>query len=126
MKKYIYSSICGLLLSLFGFAQQDPSYSQYFFNPMYFNPAYAGSHDVLSGTLVDRSQWVGMPGAPESQSLNLHSALPYSNIGLGLQVDNDVAGPMRNTSIGAIFAYHLHLGPEARLAFGLEGAINNV
>ncbi|MEO5641936.1 MAG: type IX secretion system membrane protein PorP/SprF, partial [Bacteroidia bacterium] len=78
MKKHIYISIVGTLLSLAGFAQQDPSFSQYFFNPMYVNPGYAGSRDVLSGTLVHRSQWVGMEGAPESQSLNIHSALPYT------------------------------------------------
>lgn len=126
MKKNIYISISGILLSLLSYAQQDPSYSQYFFNPMYVNPGYAGSRDVLSGTLVHRSQWVSMDGAPVSQSLNIHSALPYTNIGLGLQVDNDKAGPMRNTSIAAIFAYHLHLGPEARLAFGIAGQVSDI
>ena len=126
MKKQIYISIVGVLLSLASFAQQDPSFSQYFFNPMYVNPGYAGSRDVLSGTLVHRSQWVGMEGAPESQSLNLHSAIPNSKIGLGLQVNNDKAGPMKNTSVAAIFAYHLHVGPEARLAFGISGSVSNL
>jgi type IX secretion system PorP/SprF family membrane protein len=126
MKKHIYISIVGTLLSLASFAQQDPSFSQYFFNPMYVNPGYAGSRDVLSGTLVHRSQWIGMDGAPESQSLNLHSALPYTKIGLGLQVNNDKLGPMKNTTIGAIFAYHLHVGPEARLSFGLLGSVSNL
>ncbi len=126
MKKHIYLSIIGTLLSLASFAQQDPSFSQYFFNPMYVNPGYAGSRDILSGTLVHRSQWIGMDGAPETQSLNLHSAIPYSKIGLGLQVNNDKLGPMKNTSVGMIFAYHLHLGPEARLAFGVSGSVSNL
>jgi type IX secretion system PorP/SprF family membrane protein len=126
MKKNIYISIFGILFTLCGFAQQDPSFSQYYFNPMYVNPAYAGSRDVLSGTLGHRSQWIGMDGAPESQSLNLHSAIPYTKIGLGLQVNNDKAGPMKNTGMALTFAYHLHLGPEARLAFGVSGSLNNV
>jgi type IX secretion system PorP/SprF family membrane protein len=126
MKKNSYISILGILFSLVIHAQQDPSFSQYFFNPMYYNPGYAGSRGVLSGTLVDRSQWVGMSGAPETQSLNLHSAIPNSKIGLGLQVMTDKAGPLRNTSFGLIFAYHLHLGPEARLAFGIEGLLNDL
>lgn len=126
MKKYFYLSIFGTLLSLVSVAQQDPSFSQYFFNPMYVNPGYAGSRDVFSGTIGHRSQWIGMEGEPESQTLNIHSALPNTNIGLGLQATNDKVGPLRNTSLGLVFAYHLHLGEEARLAFGITGTINNL
>ncbi|MEO5644069.1 MAG: PorP/SprF family type IX secretion system membrane protein, partial [Bacteroidia bacterium] len=46
--------------------------------------------------------------------------------GLGLQINNDKAGPMKNTGIGLIFAYHLHLGREARLAFGVQGSVSNL
>lgn len=126
MKKHLYLSFVGVLLCLAGLAQQDPSYSQYFFNPMYVNPGYAGSRDVLSGTLVHRSQWIGVDGAPVSQELNVHSALPNTNIGLGLQVSNDRIGPVKNTSIAAIFAYHLHVGTESRLSFGISGMVSDV
>jgi type IX secretion system PorP/SprF family membrane protein len=47
-------------------AQQDPMVSQYMFNGLYLNPAYAGSHDYWSSTLSYRSQWVGFDGAPET------------------------------------------------------------
>lgn len=114
------------LFSLLAKAQQEPAYSMYFFNPMYFNPAYAGSREVLSGTLVHRSQWVRVPGSPCSQSLNIHSRLPDSRIGLGLQAYNDQAGPMKNTGVGLTFAYHIPMNDKIQLAFGITGSMSDV
>src|ERR1035437_8111023 len=93
------TTIVTLLLSLGVFAQQDAGFSMYFFNPLYFNPGYAGSREAFSGTLVDRNQWIGVSGAPTTQSLTMHSALPNVRLGLGLQIYNDQAGPMKNTGI---------------------------
>jgi type IX secretion system PorP/SprF family membrane protein len=107
-------------------AQQEPAYSMYFFNPMHFNPAYAGSREVFSGTLVHRSQWVRVPGSPVSQSLNIHSRLPDSRVALGLQAFNDQAGPMKNTGLGLTFAYHIPMNDKVQLAFGITGSMSNV
>jgi type IX secretion system PorP/SprF family membrane protein len=126
MKRRIIISIIGGLLSVASYAQQDPNFSLYFFNPMHYNPGYAGSRELLSGTLVHRSQWIKMPGAPVSQSLNLHSRLPDSRIGLGFQAFNDAAGPWRNTGFGGTFAYHLPMNDVAQLSFGLTGTLSNI
>jgi len=115
-----------MLIALGAFAQQQASFSQYFFNPMYINPAYAGSRGDFSGTMVYRTQWVDMEGAPVTESVGMHGMIPNSNIGLGLQLYNDELGPMRTTGISAIFAYHLRLGEETRLAFGIEGCMENI
>jgi type IX secretion system PorP/SprF family membrane protein len=114
------------LLSLVTLAQQDAGFSMYFFNPVYVNPGYAGSRETFSGSLVHRSQWTGMPGAPVSQSLSVHSAIPKSNVGLGFQFYNDKTGPMKNTGIKLTYAYHLPIGEEAKLAFGLSGMANYI
>ena len=53
-------------------AQQDPEYTQYMYNTMAVNPAYAGSTGTIEAALLYRSQWVGMPGAPETQSFSPH------------------------------------------------------
>jgi type IX secretion system PorP/SprF family membrane protein len=124
--KRVLLSIIGGFLSVALFAQQDPNFSMYFFNPMAYNPGYAGSRDLLSGTLVHRSQWVKMPGAPVSQSLNVHSRLPDQRIGLGFSAYNDAAGPWKNTGFGLTFAYHLPLSEKAQLAFGITGNLSNV
>lgn len=123
--KYIITFIVGLF-SLTANAQQDAGFSMYFFNPVYINPAYAGSREVFSGSLVHRSQWISMEGAPTTQSLSIHSALPNSKVGLGLQVYNDNAGPMKNTGINLTFAYHMPINSSTKLSFGISGMMNNI
>ncbi|HSY77437.1 MAG TPA: PorP/SprF family type IX secretion system membrane protein, partial [Bacteroidia bacterium] len=125
MKNKIITTAIGMLMALGTFAQQDASFSQYFFNPLYINPAYAGSRGIFSGTMVYRTQWVGMEGAPVTESVGMHGMIPGSNVGLGLQFYNDNVGPLTTTGISGIFAYHLHLGESTRLAFGIEGVMNN-
>lgn len=114
------------LLSLIALGQQDAGFSMYFFNPVYINPGYAGSRETFSGSLVHRSQWTAMPGAPVTQSLSIHSALPNSNVGLGFQFYNDKTGPMKNTGIKLTYAYHLPIGEKSKLAFGLSGMANYI
>ena len=85
----------GLILITLGFmsteteAQQDPQYTQYMYNTMSVNPGYAGQREVLSISGLHRSQWVGIDGAPRTQSLVLHSPMRNEQIGLGLSVVND-------------------------------------
>ena len=126
MQKKILMTLFGGILSLGVWAQQDASFSMYFFNPLYYNPAYAGSRGDVSGTLVHRSQWVGVDGAPSTQSVNLHGMIPDKKLGLGLQVYNDVIGPVKNTSFQLSAAYHLPIGKETSLSFGLQGSLNSL
>jgi type IX secretion system PorP/SprF family membrane protein len=114
------------LLSLLTLAQQDAGFSMYFFNPVYVNPGYAGSRELFSGSMVHRSQWAGMRGAPVTQSLSMHSAIPNTHVGLGFQFYNDKTGPMDNTGFNLTYAYHLPVGSNSILAFGLSGMTNNI
>ncbi len=126
MKNKIILTASALLLTLSTFAQQDIAFSQYFFNPMYVNPAYAGSRGTFSGTAVYRTQWVGIQGAPQTGLLGVSDMVPNSNVGLGLQVYSDNVGPMTNTTVSGIFAYHIPLGKELKLSLGLEGCMDNL
>lgn len=117
--------LCGII-SVVMRAQQDPNFSIYFFNPINFNPGYVGSREVYSGSLVHRSQWIAIPDAPTTQSLNFHHRVPNSRIGVGLHAHNDMAGPWRNTGFGLTFAYHIPFTKTAHLSFGLTGVMNNV
>jgi type IX secretion system PorP/SprF family membrane protein len=118
--------ILSVFLAATSFAQQDAGFSMYFFNPVYVNPGYAGSREVISGTMVHRSQWAAMNGAPSTQTFSLHSAIPNSRIGLGFQLYNDNAGPMRNTGLNLSYAYHLPLSKESKLSFGVTGMLSNL
>ncbi|MCD8406310.1 type IX secretion system membrane protein PorP/SprF, partial [Tenacibaculum dicentrarchi] len=74
-------------------AQQDPQYTQYMYNTMTVNPAYAGSNGHSIINLLGRTQWVGVDGAPDSQTLSYDTPLGYSGVGLGINLTNDRIGP---------------------------------
>ncbi len=104
-------------------AQQDPEYTQYMYNTMAVNPAYAGSIGTLEATLLHRSQWVGISGAPETQSFSIHGPLRNEKVGLGLSIVNDKIGPSNELYLDGNFSYSLPLGYEKRLAFGLKAGM---
>lgn len=105
-------------------AQQDPQYTQYMYNPIVINPAYAGNRGVMSIMGLHRSQWVGLDGAPRTQTLSLHTPITNSRIGLGLSVVNDEIGPADETYISADFSYTIPVSDEGKLSFGLKGGVH--
>ena len=116
-----------LLACLCAFAQQDASYSMYRFGAIHFNPAYAGSRDVLSSLVIYRHQWVKVPGAPRSANVSLHSPLRNDNLALGISYGFDQVGPAKTNAIEAQFAYRIPLGKKkkVRLCFGLSAGVTN-
>lgn len=106
-------------------AQQDAMYSQYMFNMMGVNPAYAGSRGVLSATALYRRQWVGIDGAPETGTISFDMATRNKKIGLGIQAFNDRIGITRTTGFNATYAYRIRFSNEGSLAIGLQGGITN-
>ena len=105
-------------------AQQDAQYTQYMYNTVSINPAYAGSRGHLSIAGLHRSQWLGLEGAPRTQTLNLHSRIGYRGVGLGLSIVNDLIGPTSESYFDADFWYPIQLAAEARLSFGLKGSVH--
>lgn len=113
-----------LILHSLIYAQQDAQYTQYMYNPMNINPAYAGSRDVLSIFGMHRTQWVGLEGAPVTNVFALHSPLKNPRIGLGFSVVNDRIGPSDENSISVDFAYRIPVSEESILSFGLKTTAN--
>jgi type IX secretion system PorP/SprF family membrane protein len=118
-----------LILMTLGFAsqaQQDPQYTQYMYNTMSVNPAYAGSRGELSLTALYRSQWMGLDGAPETFDLNLHSPIRNSKVGYGISVvhDNIGDGVVQETFVDAVVSYTLDVAQDAKLSFGLKAGGN--
>lgn len=121
IRKTIYILVVALLVKNSN-AQQDALYSQYMFNPFAINPAYAGSRDALSTVLLFRQQWVGIEGAPSTQTLSMHGPLNKGKMALGFNVVNDVVGPTKNTGSMLTYAYILKLR-KAKLSFALRGGV---
>jgi type IX secretion system PorP/SprF family membrane protein len=116
--------IVGLIVFAFAkavTAQQDPQYSQYMYNPQVVNPAYAGSRGVASIVGLHRSQWVGLDGAPRTQTLSFNTPLQNSRVGLGLSVVNDELGPTDETYVAADFSYTIPVSAYGNLSLGLKG-----
>ncbi|MGN8056435.1 PorP/SprF family type IX secretion system membrane protein [Pedobacter sp. 22163] len=122
MKKLIWL-IAGSLLLLWlpASAQQDAQYSQYMFNGIYINPAYAGYKEVLNVHSFYRSQWTGITGAPRSMSLAVDAIANSGNVGLALQVASDKLGAQTNLSVYGNYSYRIRMNDDgsSRLALGL-------
>ncbi|WP_282456230.1 PorP/SprF family type IX secretion system membrane protein [Chitinophaga sedimenti] len=115
-----------LLLVLAAKAQQDAMYTQYMFNTMAINPGYAGSRGTLSATALYRRQWIGVEGAPETQTVSLDMSTRDKKIGLGLQAFNDKIGITRSTGFYATYAYRINFRDDvSSLSVGLQGGFTN-
>ncbi|WP_268224000.1 PorP/SprF family type IX secretion system membrane protein [Sinomicrobium oceani] len=117
MKKFFL--ILGLFGTWIGFAQQESQYTQYMYNTVSINPAYAGTRGVTSVLGTYRRQWVGLEGAPKTAQFSIHSPISYQGHGLGLSVINDEIGPSRDTYVNASFSYKLQLGYDTWLNLGI-------
>lgn len=114
----------GIFLAFSAAGQQEPLFSQYMFNGLAINPAYAGSRDMLRISALYRNQWKGLEGAPQTSTISAHSPLPGSKIGLGLSVYHDQIGVFSETGVQADYAYRITFG-ESKLALGVRAAINH-
>jgi type IX secretion system PorP/SprF family membrane protein len=108
----------------FSTAQQAPLMSHYMFNGLLINPAYAGSKEYTSATMLYRRQWVGIDGAPVTASASIHGLLKKKKLGLGLLFQQDKIGITKQTDVYTTFAYHLPIG-NGKLSFGLQGGLSN-
>jgi type IX secretion system PorP/SprF family membrane protein len=124
--KRIATVISMLAFSLLGSAQQELQISQYMFNGLFLNPAYAGTHPYWSGTILHRSQWLNFPGAPKTNLLAVDGQLKDKRMGLGFMVTNDNIGLNKINDISGSYSYRIKLGKkDGQLAFGLRAGIRN-
>ncbi|MBF4493343.1 type IX secretion system membrane protein PorP/SprF [Flavobacterium sp. JLP] len=113
-----------LFCSAASFAQQDAQFTQYMYNTININPAYAGSRGVMSVFGLYRTQWVGLDGAPETSSFSVNTPLNNSNLGLGVSLVNDKIGPTNENNISADLSYSIPTSANAQLSFGIKGSAN--
>ncbi|PYF76707.1 type IX secretion system PorP/SprF family membrane protein [Pedobacter nutrimenti] len=113
--------ILAILLALSVCAQQDSQFSQYIFNGIHINPAYAGYKEDLYVQSFYRSQWAGVKGAPKSFSIAADGAIREGDVGLGLIVSNDQIGAQNYLTAYANYAYRIRTGSDemSRLSFGI-------
>ncbi|CAM4063337.1 MULTISPECIES: type IX secretion system membrane protein PorP/SprF [Flavobacterium] len=106
------------------YSQQDSQFTQYMYNTVNINPAYAGSRGVLSIFGLHRNQWVGLDGAPVTNTLSLNTPINNSKIGLGVSVINDRIGPSDENAISVDISYSVPTSETFKLSFGIKGTAN--
>ena len=110
------------LIPLSDFAQQDAMYSQYMFNPMAINPAYAGSRRSISSAFLLRQQWAGIDGAPSTASFAIHGPVQGKNFALGFNLVHDELGPLTTDVAYLTYAYHLPVS-SGKLSMALRAGL---
>jgi type IX secretion system PorP/SprF family membrane protein len=125
MFRIFLTGIVVVLFSSLASAQQAATYSQYMFNTLAINPAYAGSHEALSVTALGRFQNVGLPGAPNTQTFSAHTPLINNRVGIGLLVIHDELSVIAQTGVHFSYAYRLPIKKDkSTLSFGLQGGVS--
>lgn len=106
------------------FAQQDAQYTQYMYNTININPAYAGSRGAMSIFGLYRTQWVGLDGAPKTAAFSLNTPINDTKLGVGLTFINDEIGPTTENTISADVSYYVQTSDNWKLSFGVKGTLN--
>jgi type IX secretion system PorP/SprF family membrane protein len=117
-------SIVLMFTSIVSFAQQDAQFTQYMYNTINVNPAYAGSRGVLSVFALHRTQWVGLDGAPVTNTVSMNTPINESNLGLGISIINDRIGPTNENTFSADLSYSIPTSENFKLSFGVKGTAN--
>ncbi len=113
----------GLLATTSLFAQQQSQYTQFMYNQLTVNPAYAGSRGMASLMALYRNQWLGFDGSPETKLLSFNAPIFDYNVCFGLTISNHTIGVMDSWYAAMAYSYNIQLGEESSLRIGIQGNI---
>lgn len=113
-----------MFTALGSYAQQDAQFTQYMYNTINVNPAYAGSRGAMSIFALHRTQWVGLDGAPTTNAVSINTPFNNSRLGLGVSLINDKIGPMQENTISTDLSYTIPTSETVKLSFGLKATVN--
>ena len=113
-----------LVFNLAVVAQQDVLFTQYMFNKLLLNPAYAGSREVFTIDILDRYQWVGIDGAPKVITLSAHGITKNNKVGLGGYVYRDQVGPSINQGLMGTYSYRIRT-QNGWFSFGIQAGVKH-
>ena len=106
-------------------AQQDPMFTQYYFNTQSINPAYAGTWENTGFMVLGRHQWVGMSGAPTTYTFSLQTPTSSQNVAVGLNLIADIVGYEKRFSLNLDYSYKVKITKKTTLRLGIKGGITS-
>jgi type IX secretion system PorP/SprF family membrane protein len=113
-----------LFTGVVSYSQQDAQFTQYMYNTININPAYAGSRGALSVFALHRTQWVGLDGAPVTNAVSVNTPFNNSRLGLGVSIINDKIGPTDENTISADLSYTIPTSETVKISFGIKATAN--
>lgn len=113
-----------IFTSIVSYGQQDAQFTQYMYNTINVNPAYAGSRGAMSIFALHRTQWVGLDGAPTTNAVSINTPLNSSRLALGVSIVNDKIGPTHENTISADLSYTVPTSETFKLSFGIKATAN--
>ncbi|MCK9324701.1 MAG: type IX secretion system membrane protein PorP/SprF [Bacteroidales bacterium] len=124
--KTIFLTILAAIQSVMAFSQQDPQFSQNMFNHMAVNPGFAGSQGLVNATMMNRQQWIGFEGNPQTTMVSINAPINPFGIrsGVGFLFMDDRLGFEKNTTLMASYAYRMEIG-SGNLGIGLNLGLLN-
>ncbi|MCG8696692.1 MAG: type IX secretion system membrane protein PorP/SprF [Bacteroidales bacterium] len=130
VQKFFYAKFISFVIVLFSTflitkGQEYSCYTQYMFNGMAINPAYASVHNTIGISGNVREQWVGLEGAPSTQTLSVFSPIWSEQFGLGINFVNDRVGVRSQKEVSINYAYKLRFSKNM-LSLGLKIGANTI
>ena len=121
MRKILTTLIC-TFLAVVAMGQQEQHYTQFMYNKLSYNPAYAGSNESACVTGIIRSQWAGLNGAPKTQVLSFNMPLRNQRVGIGANITRNTVGISERLTIDGAYSYRIRTA-TGMLGLGLMGSI---
>jgi len=121
VKRNIYLFILSFLILTDSFGQ-DPTFSQFYANPLYLAPSFAGATPEYRFSLNYRNQWPAVPGVFNTYSIAFDKAMPNFNSGIGVLATYDVAGSgdLSTTNIGLLYSYDFNINEQWHIRPGVN------
>lgn len=120
--KNIVITILFLCIVGISYGQQEQQYTQFMYNKLGYNPAYAGSNPSACITGIYRNQWLGIEGAPQTQALSFNAPLFNQRVGVGINLNRNTIGISERWTLDGAYAYRVPMG-RGSLGLGLQGSV---
>jgi type IX secretion system PorP/SprF family membrane protein len=120
IKRYLIAAMC-LICANVGHSQQQQMYTQFMFNKLNLNPAFAGNEEYTSATLIYRDQWHGFPGSPKAQVLSVNLPRIGKRVGLGFAAERQTIGVTEKLTYQGMYAYKFDIA-DGTLSMGINVA----
>jgi type IX secretion system PorP/SprF family membrane protein len=103
---------------------QDPTFTQFYANPVYLNPAFAGSNGCARFSLNHRNEWPNLTGNYVTNSVSYDQYFKNISGGIGVLATHDQMGQgtIRTAMFGLVYSYHLRLGRKWKMMFGARAS----